>query len=87
MEQLFTMPRSSSLILGGKDGIVQHPLLTPVCSSSSGNPSVKNSQSYFRLKWFLGNQNYRHRNRLSTIERNMRMGAEGSMGKDWPRIH
>lgn len=31
MEQFFTVPTSSSLILRGKDGIAQHPFLTPEC--------------------------------------------------------
>ena len=65
--------------LRGEDGIVHHPLLTPEHCPSSGYPSGKNSQSYwlFRLHWFLGNQNYSHRNRLLMAGRNMKTGTEG----------
>lgn len=80
--QLFTRPESSSLLLGERMGLFNSFCLP---ARYPANPSAKNSQSDFRLMWFLGNQNYCHRNRPQT-ESNVGMGAEGSMGRDQPRI-
>lgn len=87
MEQLFTMPKSSSLILRGKDGIIQHPLLT-----QEFGPRLR--QSIWQEEPIISQAKVvpkqpKIQPEKETIDCGKKHGVrgQGSMGKEWSRLY